>query len=163
MYQYQEGRDVILEKIAESNRRPFLIAVFGQSNSGKSYLIDDLAQRIEHVGGTVKRTHHLFENQGYELIANYPNGPSVFLFHCAWDRWPNPPAHELQYHEIKDPNLIVERLYARTIDLNVGIVSPHSRSRLSEDDYDLVIDNTDANQKEDDGIISIRNLPPKPE
>lgn len=144
-YNFQEGLGECLKKIKEITERPRLISVYGWPNSGKSYLINKIADDLEKMEIEVYRGSGSLRRSFYEELRDSPGYfKDTLLIHCAWDRKIIllPGIRHVVFEE-EDPNELVKKILNGKINLNIGIYNLNRESRL-EGEYDLVISNPDS-------------------
>lgn len=131
----------VLEKVSE---RPLLVAVYGWPNSGKSYLIDRIADHFEGKGVEVYRGSGGPQASTFETLRDLPEAVrELLLFHCGWNRLTGRLERTRGY---EDPNVLAERIAHRKIHLNIGIYNPRFDKEI-EGDYDFIISNPDSKHK----------------
>ncbi len=138
-----EGVNEALKRIGTSTNRPVMVAIYGIPNSGKTFLIDKIAERLERGRITVSRFHVTPRRATFEEIKAAPPGPSqVHLYHCGWSKT------ESRYLRPgdDDPNMLAMQVLGRKLDLNIGIYNPEFSAK-EKSDYDFVICNPDSQIK----------------
>ncbi|HLF54640.1 MAG TPA: hypothetical protein VI612_02885 [Candidatus Nanoarchaeia archaeon] len=138
-----EGVKEALKRIGTSTNRPVMAAIYGLPNSGKTFLIDKIAEMLERSRITVSRFHVTARRATFEAVRAAPPGPSqVHLYHCSWNKTKSKylrPGDD-------DPNMLAMQVLGRKLDLNIGIYNPSISGKVKSD-YAFVICNPDAQIK----------------
>lgn len=121
-----------LEAVAE---RPVLAAIYGYPHSGKSYLINKLADYFDQEGEVQAcRFAGSPRVESFEGMDRPERRNLVYLFHCAWEYFKD---HRLLPEE--DPHILAEKV-AKGVHLRIGMFNPNRFSNL-DGDYDFMIIN----------------------
>lgn len=139
----EDGVKEAIKVIGVSTNRPVMVAIYGLPNSGKTFLIDKIAETLERNRITVSRFHVAVRRATFEAIKADPHWPSqVHLYHCSWNKT------ESRYLRPgdDDPNMMAMQVLGRKLDLNIGIFNP-AISPKEKRDYDFVICNPDSQIK----------------
>ena len=145
-YDFQQGRLRVIEAIQASQRRPFIMAVFGIPDSGKPYLIESLGNHFEALGLKVKQRDNREKINLYESWTFGSYGieetlsRDLVMFHCPWDDRSRP------WKDQKDPEKILS-VAGRNLDLAVGIYNPRINPTMPRGRYDLIIRNSESQEK----------------
>ena len=141
-FNFEQGREKILDVIRNSSNHPVLVAIYGLPNSGKSYLIDSVRQdfKLDGVSAyTMSPKKDVFE------IIKENKAREIQLFHCGWGR-----EQDLTGTWHEDPNMLSRGFLKRELDLNVGIYNPNMYKQMPGYDYDIIIANPDSQIKNAD-------------
>lgn len=140
---FKQGLEEAIKRIKsarQTKQKPILVAIYGKSDSGKSYFIESLKRHFTSKGLLVGGYSGAPSPSAFESIRIYPSMQNnLLLFHCAWPR-------SVAQFEINDPNILAERILNRKLNLNIGIYNP-LMSRKPEGEYDIIIENTRSTHK----------------
>jgi len=143
----EEGVNEAIRILETVNERPILVAVYGQPDSGKSYVIDGLGNYFDSKNLSVARRTGAPDIDDFERITR-GESLDVQLFHCAWDSaegghaWD--PFRKKYYSQ--DPVLLARDI-EKTIHLTIGVYNPKFH-RKPTGEYNLLISNPDSMRKE---------------
>lgn len=144
---YKEGRGRIVEKIRDIeksrdiSKEPILVGIYGQPNSGKSYLMNDLRNNFFKNIATCRGGAS--SERDFEYIRDNYVG-SLHFFHCGWERIILP--NGVPVSEDADPGHLAKKVLGRDVDFNVGIYGSNLYNRICGE-YDFVISNENSVKK----------------
>ncbi len=140
----EDGIEELIERIG-SKESPVLVAVYGWPNSGKSYLMSKIKERLEKEGWDIGYTSGAPSEETFNLIKEYSSMPrkGAFMFHCGWER---EFVKGILICSDQDPNVLASNILDRDLDLNIGIYNPRLYNK-TRGEYDLVISNPDSKRK----------------
>ncbi len=145
VFNFEEGRDKIIELVNCVKRKPVLVGIYGWPNSGKSYLIKEIGNYFNKkslpsycYGGSTYVG--LFE----QLRDDHQLKHSLHLFHSAWERFYDISGKVVSFEQ--DPGWLAENILGRDIDLKVGIYNPFLYGKIYGE-YDFVISNPSSVKK----------------
>lgn len=143
---FEEGLAEIVGTLEVVEERPILVAVYGWPGSGKSYLIDKLAEQFEARGLYAANNGGAPSPETFENILRRgkTNWVHAYLFHCAWNREDE---GSLMLSKNEDPNYLARKILVRKLNLNVGIYNPKVEGTRLNGDYDLIISNPDSTRR----------------
>lgn len=135
------------------SQRPFFVGVYGEPNSGKSYLMEQLVEYFSgkgylisaSSGAPVIDSFKAIKNMGKWLEVGYYNSiiqKTIMLLHCGWYR--------LNVPDEKDPNHMAKSVFGRGLDLNIALYNPNFGIRPDgryDVKYDLIIANPNSKKK----------------
>ncbi|MFH1682431.1 MAG: GTPase, partial [Candidatus Woesearchaeota archaeon] len=82
----EEGIKESLRVIGSAKTHPILVAIYGWPNSGKSYLINKLAESAISTGLEAAKYTGAPRPCIFETIQESPESvKGLFLLHCGWD------------------------------------------------------------------------------
>ena len=123
----QKAKDIL----KRSKNKPLLAAVYGLSDSGKSHIIDLIAEDFMAYRGSGAPPKSLF--MSIKAFAHM----ELYLFHCGWQK---------QEEISEDPVLFSRNILGRELDLTIGIYNPRFYARI-DGEYDIVISNPGSVRK----------------
>lgn len=143
----EEGVNEAIRTLENISERPILVAVYGQLDSGKSYVIDRIGNYFDSKNLSVARRTGAPDIDDFERIKR-GESLEVQLFHCAWDKvgggnaWD--PSRQKFY--LQDPASLARDI-GRTVHLTIGVYNPKFHHKPTGE-YDLIIENPDSKRKE---------------
>ncbi len=143
---FEEGLSEIVRTLEVVEERPVLVAVYGWPGSGKSFLIDKLAEQFEARGLYAANNGGAPSPETFENIQRRgdTNWVNVYLFHCAWNREDE---GSLMLSKNEDPNYLARKILGRKLNMNVGIYNPKVEGTRLNGEYDLVISNPNSTRR----------------
>ena len=142
---FEKGKDKLIEVIEKIEIKPILVGVYGHSNSGKSYLIEEVGDYFKKENFTVGCFSGAPHKNIFEVIRDNPASVrSLLLFHCAWERIRFENGRFASYYQ--DPECLSEEIVGRKLNLKVGIYNPNFNNGI-KGEYEVVISNPDSRKK----------------
>ena len=138
IFNLEEGVKEAIVRLEAVTERPVLASIYGQPNSGKTFIIHEIGNYFDSKGLFACR----FSGAANEDILKGFNLPErnglIYLFHFAWERYTDHPSLLMK----DDP----ERILERKMHLNIGIFNPNLDKQI-KGDYDLIISNINSVKK----------------
>ena len=117
-YSIQEGLEKILDLSKDVSNKPILIAVYGESNSGKSFFLHYFRSKVGKKGVEVGWANTTAKDSDYETIKYF----DYFLIHSL--------PHE-------EPDSMTQKHIGKPVDINVYIYNPHLTHPIKDFNDDI--------------------------
>ncbi|MBI4451711.1 hypothetical protein HY642_07085 [Candidatus Woesearchaeota archaeon] len=130
----KQGLDAIVAAAVTAKERPFLIALYGHIDAGKSYAISALKWRFAKRGLDAGGETGGPSASTFELLCENPETyGDIHIFHCCWNR-------KARICDNEDPNILAAKIARRKVNLNIGIYNPRM-CQAPTGTYDFIISN----------------------